>query len=104
MPCRMRVAGTMHQVCGDLPIIISITTYHPKIVIESTFDEIKRAGFKSVRIPVTWTDHFATQAPDCTSSPPYILPPTNTPQTRSMQPGSTASKPSLTGPSRKASG
>ncbi|KAL7273584.1 hypothetical protein RUND412_003550 [Rhizina undulata] len=33
-------------------------------VVEGTFDEILKAGFKSVRIPVTWTDHFTSQSPD----------------------------------------
>ncbi|WP_054705253.1 cellulase family glycosylhydrolase [Bacillus sp. JCM 19041] len=27
-------------------------------VREETFDDIKEAGFESVRIPVTWTDHM----------------------------------------------
>ncbi|KAI5790236.1 glycoside hydrolase superfamily [Geopyxis carbonaria] len=29
-------------------------------------DEIKASGYKSIRLPVTWTDHFATEAPDWT--------------------------------------
>ncbi|RPB05614.1 glycoside hydrolase [Choiromyces venosus 120613-1] len=32
-------------------------------VTEDTFDEIERAGFKSVRLPTTWTHHFASEAP-----------------------------------------
>lgn len=35
-------------------------------VVGSTFDDAKRAGFKSVRIPVTWAYHFTSQAPDWT--------------------------------------
>jgi endoglucanase len=34
--------------------------------VGSTFDDAKRAGFKSVRIPVTWAYHFTSQAPDWT--------------------------------------
>lgn len=33
-------------------------------VVASTFDVIKAAGFKSVRIPVTYAYHFDTEAPD----------------------------------------
>ncbi|KAI5811676.1 glycoside hydrolase superfamily [Peziza echinospora] len=36
---------------------------NPKVA-EYTFDDIKAAKFKSVRIPVTWTGHFDTEAPD----------------------------------------
>jgi endoglucanase len=35
-------------------------------VTETLFDSIKATGIKSVRIPITWTDHFATEAPDYT--------------------------------------
>lgn len=31
---------------------------------EETFDDILDAGFKSVRIPVTWADHMASESPD----------------------------------------
>lgn len=30
----------------------------------STFDDIKKAGFKGVRLPVTYTYHYTTGAPD----------------------------------------
>ncbi|KAA8910874.1 glycoside hydrolase superfamily [Sphaerosporella brunnea] len=33
-------------------------------VSQSLLDSIKATGIKSVRIPVTWTDHFATQSPE----------------------------------------
>ncbi|KAH0610053.1 uncharacterized protein H6S33_012599 [Morchella sextelata] len=49
---------------NTLDAIPDETSWGNAAVVESTFDEIKRAGFKSVRIPVTWTDHFASQAPD----------------------------------------
>ncbi|TKW50987.1 Endoglucanase B [Colletotrichum tanaceti] len=35
-------------------------------VVERTFDDVKAAGFKSVRIPVTYTDHFTSAAPNYT--------------------------------------
>ncbi|KAG8919162.1 hypothetical protein FRC02_001853 [Tulasnella sp. 418] len=37
-----------------------------------TFDDIKAAGFKSVRIPVTWTHHFQTEAPSYTVDPTWM--------------------------------
>ncbi|KAG8918052.1 hypothetical protein FRC02_002681 [Tulasnella sp. 418] len=37
-----------------------------------TFDDIKAAGFKSVRIPVTWTHHFQTEAPSYTVDPTFM--------------------------------
>jgi endoglucanase len=36
---------------------------NPKVQAE-TFDLVKEAGFKSVRIPVTYTHHFTSEAPD----------------------------------------
>ncbi|KAK1517354.1 endoglucanase B [Colletotrichum paranaense] len=35
-------------------------------VVEKTFDDVKAAGFKSVRIPVTYNDHFTSAAPNYT--------------------------------------
>ncbi|TIC93914.1 Endoglucanase B [Colletotrichum higginsianum] len=35
-------------------------------VVERTFDDVKAAGFKSVRIPVTYSDHFTSAAPNYT--------------------------------------
>ncbi|KAJ5318161.1 hypothetical protein PENANT_c052G06349 [Penicillium antarcticum] len=35
-------------------------------VVASTFDTVKSAGFKSVRIPVTWAYHFTESSPDWT--------------------------------------
>ncbi|KAE8146633.1 glycoside hydrolase superfamily [Aspergillus avenaceus] len=35
-------------------------------VEESTLDYAKSAGFKSVRLPVTWTHHFTSESPDWT--------------------------------------
>ncbi|KAF2643346.1 endoglucanase B [Massarina eburnea CBS 473.64] len=32
-------------------------------VVATTFDDIKAAGFKSVRLPVTWAYHFTSQSP-----------------------------------------
>lgn len=43
-----------------------------KQVSEKLLDTIKADGIKSIRIPVTWADHFETQAPDCSSHPPTI--------------------------------
>ncbi|KAL5117667.1 hypothetical protein ACEQ8H_004415 [Pleosporales sp. CAS-2024a] len=31
-----------------------------------TFDDVKKAGYKGVRLPVTWTNHFTSQSPDWT--------------------------------------
>ncbi|KAF1941519.1 endoglucanase D precursor [Clathrospora elynae] len=33
-------------------------------VVGSTFDDAKKAGFKSIRIPITWAYHFTSQSPD----------------------------------------
>lgn len=41
-------------------------------VVESTFEDVKNAGFKSVRLPVTWTHHFTSQAPDYTVDPVWL--------------------------------
>ncbi|KAF8454250.1 hypothetical protein BGX38DRAFT_1268143 [Terfezia claveryi] len=57
---------------------------NPKVV-ESTFDDIYKAKFKSVCIPVTWTDHFASRAPHLPSSQfPLILTSFNTVSTAWM--------------------
>jgi endoglucanase len=37
-----------------------------------TFADIKAAGFKSVRIPVTYADHFTTASPDWTINPDWL--------------------------------
>ncbi|EMD65765.1 glycoside hydrolase family 5 protein [Bipolaris sorokiniana ND90Pr] len=41
-------------------------------VVASTFDDVKRAGFKSVRIPVTWAYHFTSQGPNWTVDPAWL--------------------------------
>ncbi|KAJ0331929.1 hypothetical protein COL922a_011724 [Colletotrichum nupharicola] len=41
-------------------------------VKEETFDDIKAAGFKSVRIPVTYNDHFTSAAPNYTIDPAWL--------------------------------
>ncbi|KAE8354583.1 glycoside hydrolase superfamily [Aspergillus coremiiformis] len=41
-------------------------------VEESTFDYVKSAGFKSVRLPVTWTHHFTGGAPDWPVDPTWL--------------------------------
>jgi endoglucanase len=33
-------------------------------VVGSTFDDIKKSGYKGIRLPVTWAYHFASQSPD----------------------------------------
>ncbi|KAL4892059.1 glycoside hydrolase superfamily [Aspergillus ambiguus] len=38
----------------------------------STFDVVKAAGFKSVRLPVTWTHHFNGSSPDWTVDPAWL--------------------------------
>ncbi|EAU29993.1 conserved hypothetical protein [Aspergillus terreus NIH2624] len=38
----------------------------------STFDVVKAAGFKSVRLPVTWADHFNGSSPDWTVDPAWL--------------------------------
>lgn len=39
-----------------------------------SFDDINKTKFKSVCIPVTWTEHFASQAPNCTHLPSSQFP------------------------------
>ncbi|KAL0936772.1 glycoside hydrolase family 5 protein [Colletotrichum truncatum] len=41
-------------------------------VVEKTFDDVKAAGFKSVRIPVTYSDHFTSGAPNYTVDPAWL--------------------------------
>lgn len=41
-------------------------------VVAETFDLIKEAGFKSVRIPVTYTHHFLSEAPDYEVDPDWL--------------------------------
>ncbi|CAP96338.1 hypothetical protein E8E15_003969 [Penicillium rubens] len=41
-------------------------------VVASTFDTVKDAGFKSVRLPVTWADHFIGSSPDWTVDPTWL--------------------------------
>ncbi|KAH8834548.1 glycoside hydrolase superfamily [Flagelloscypha sp. PMI_526] len=38
----------------------------------ATFDDIKAAGFKSIRIPVTYVDHFTTSSPTWTVDPAWL--------------------------------
>ncbi|KAI9370513.1 glycoside hydrolase superfamily [Aspergillus egyptiacus] len=39
---------------------------------EGTLDIIKQSGFKSVRLPVTWTHHFTGGSPDWTVDPAWL--------------------------------
>lgn len=41
-------------------------------VVASTFDTVKAAGFKSVRLPVTWAHHFTGSSPDWTVDPAWL--------------------------------
>ncbi|KAF2022169.1 glycoside hydrolase family 5 protein [Aaosphaeria arxii CBS 175.79] len=41
-------------------------------VVATTFDDIKSAGFKGVRLPVTWAYHFTSEAPDYTVDPVWL--------------------------------
>ncbi|KAI8937869.1 hypothetical protein NX059_005558 [Plenodomus lindquistii] len=41
-------------------------------VVAATFDDVKKAGFKSVRIPVTWTYHSTTTSPTWTLDPTWL--------------------------------
>ncbi|KAF3045577.1 hypothetical protein E8E12_010135 [Didymella heteroderae] len=41
-------------------------------VVASTFDDIKNAGFKGVRLPVTYAYHYKTQSPDWTLDPVWL--------------------------------
>ncbi|KAF2264350.1 endoglucanase D precursor [Lojkania enalia] len=41
-------------------------------VIGGTFDDIKAAGFKGIRLPVTWAYHFTSQSPDWTVDPVWL--------------------------------
>lgn len=38
----------------------------------STFDDAKKAGFKGIRLPVTYAYHYKTQAPDWTLDPVWL--------------------------------
>ncbi|KAH7057207.1 endoglucanase D precursor [Macrophomina phaseolina] len=41
-------------------------------VTEVTFDDVKKAGFKGIRLPVTWAYHFTSEAPDYTVDPAWL--------------------------------
>ncbi|KAF2856832.1 glycoside hydrolase family 5 protein [Plenodomus tracheiphilus IPT5] len=41
-------------------------------VVAATFDDVKKAGFKSVRIPVTWAYHSTTTSPTWTLDPTWL--------------------------------
>ncbi|KAF2476416.1 endoglucanase B [Lindgomyces ingoldianus] len=41
-------------------------------VVASTFDDVKVAGFKGVRLPVTWAYHFTGSSPDWTVDPTWL--------------------------------
>ncbi|KAI4720858.1 endoglucanase B [Aureobasidium sp. EXF-10727] len=43
-------------------------------VVSSTFDDVKKAGFKGIRLPaiVTWAYHFDTEAPDYTVNSAWL--------------------------------
>ncbi|KAI5194530.1 endoglucanase B [Aureobasidium subglaciale] len=41
-------------------------------VMSSTFDDVKKAGFKGIRLPVTWAYHFDTEAPDYNVNPAWL--------------------------------
>ncbi|KAH0606187.1 uncharacterized protein H6S33_003848 [Morchella sextelata] len=38
----------------------------------SVFDDVKAKGFKGVRLPVTWADHFSTGSPSWTVTPAWM--------------------------------
>jgi endoglucanase len=35
-------------------------------VVGSTFDDVKKSGYKGIRLPITWAFHFTSQSPDWT--------------------------------------
>ncbi|KAM0819957.1 putative Endoglucanase B [Seiridium cardinale] len=41
-------------------------------VVQATFDDVAKAGFKSVRIPVTYADHFTGSSPDWTINSTWL--------------------------------
>ncbi|KAF4310013.1 putative extracellular protein [Botryosphaeria dothidea] len=41
-------------------------------VTEDTFDDVKKAGFKGIRLPITWAYHFTSEAPDYTVDPAWL--------------------------------
>ncbi|KAL1640623.1 hypothetical protein SLS58_006819 [Diplodia intermedia] len=41
-------------------------------VTEDTFDDVKAAGFKGIRLPVTWAYHFTSESPDWTVDPAWL--------------------------------
>lgn len=38
----------------------------------STFNQVQAAGFKGMRLPVTWNDHFISGSPDWTVDPAWL--------------------------------
>ncbi|EPE02592.1 endoglucanase d precursor [Ophiostoma piceae UAMH 11346] len=47
-------------------------SWNNRPVVASTFDAVKRAGFRSVRIPVTYADHYISAGPDWTIDPKWL--------------------------------
>ncbi|OAL05978.1 glycoside hydrolase [Phaeosphaeriaceae sp. SRC1lsM3a] len=41
-------------------------------VVAGTFDDVKKSGYKSIRLPVTWAYHFTSQSPDWTVDPKWL--------------------------------
>ncbi|KAF2192468.1 glycoside hydrolase family 5 protein [Zopfia rhizophila CBS 207.26] len=41
-------------------------------VVGETFDDIKTAGFKGIRLPVTWAYHFTSESPSWTVDPAWL--------------------------------
>ncbi|ORY19903.1 endoglucanase D precursor [Clohesyomyces aquaticus] len=41
-------------------------------VVGATFDDAKAAGYKGIRLPVTWTYHFTGSSPDWTVDPVWL--------------------------------
>ncbi|KAF2747496.1 glycoside hydrolase family 5 protein [Sporormia fimetaria CBS 119925] len=41
-------------------------------VVGSTFDDIKTAGFKGIRLPVTWAYHFTSESPSWNVDPTWL--------------------------------
>lgn len=71
MLCKKRATGTILRYLVYQNFFAISFTHHQQVV-GGTFDDIKAAGFKGVRLPVTWAYHFTSQSPDWTVDPTWL--------------------------------
>ncbi|KAK7754404.1 hypothetical protein SLS62_003697 [Diatrype stigma] len=60
------------NVGNSLDAIPNEDSWNNGLVQAETFDDVKAAGFKSVRLPVTYTHHFTGESPDWTIDPDWL--------------------------------